>query len=179
MIIKKEDNMKEEIFDLCLNFHKELIRAEIADDTIDNAKSYLVNDDSLPSVSVQKRSRAKKFAKTIKKRLATLESFYGASWEKKCKLYKAESKRTPNNSVFDALKLVLNNGLKTGTAAEKCGVNFQSVKVLKPRFQRYNDYAEKLNSLTKNKESIMPGGNGHDPDKDPKKIVCTFISTFY
>lgn len=140
--------MKKEIFDLCLDFHKGLIRTKFEPDTIVNAEKVLVDDDDkLLGISPKKRSRAKKLAVTLKTRLGILNAWQSVSWEAKCTLYKAASVRTPAAGVFIALDLVVNHDIKIGTAAEKCGVNFQCVKVLKPRFERYETYANKLKEL--------------------------------
>lgn len=154
--------MNKNIFDLGLSFHKELIRATLSQATIDNAEKFLVNgDESLPGIGAQSRSRAKAFATTITGRIDMLKKWHAADANKQRDLYKASHKRAPADGTFNAVMLVLHDDLKTGTAASTCGVNFQTVKVLIPRIKRYNEYAEKLNLLTK--EKLMPGGN--DPDK--------------
>ena len=142
--------MKKEIFDLVLDFHKELIRATLSEDTVANAEAILVNGDKkLAGIGAQKRSRANSFVKTLESRLATLIAWSGAfaCFDTKVKLYCSDAKRTPHKDVFEALNLVLHCDLKTGTAATQCNVNFQSVKALKPRFERYETYAKKLKHL--------------------------------
>ena len=161
--------MKTETFDLCLAFHKELIRAELSQATVDNAKKYLVDGDKkLPGIGAQSRSRAKAFAETINGRLDTLKNWHKADTSKQRDIYKAAFKRVPADAVFDAVALVIDSDLKIGTAASQCGVNFQSVKVLKPRIERYNDYAEKLNLLTSG-VSVMTGNKPPRDPKDPPK----------
>jgi len=64
-------------------------------------------------------------------------------------VYNKNYTSNPATGVFDALKFVLYNGVKTGTAASECGVNFQSVKVLKPRFEYYISQSTKLFNLSK------------------------------
>ena len=141
--------MRKELFDVCLGFHRELIRAELSPATIANAEKILVDGDSqLVGVNAQRRSRAKAFADTLENRLDTLTKFYQAEWTIKTALYKASHERAPAAGVFIAVEMVLVNGLKIGTAATACGVNFQSVKVLKPRIERYETFAAKINALT-------------------------------
>ena len=140
--------MKKEIFDLVLDFHKELIRATLSEDTVANAEAILVNGDKkLAGIGAQKRSRANSFVKTLESRLVTLKSWNVSEFYGKCELYTADAKRTPADEVFHALSLVLHKDLKIGTAATQCNVNFQSVKALKPRFERYETYAKKLKHL--------------------------------
>ena len=140
--------MKKEIFDLVLDFHKELIRATLSEDTVANAEAILVNGDKkLAGIGAQKRSRANSFVKTLESRLVTLKSWNVSEFYGRCELYKADAKRTPADEVFHALSLVLHKDLKIGTAATQCNVNFQSVKALKPRFERYETYAKKLKHL--------------------------------
>ena len=140
--------MKKEIFDLALEFHKELIRATLSEDTLANAEAILVGGDKkLPGIGAQKRSRANCFVKTLENRLSTLEFWVDATWQSKVRLYCSDAKRTPAAGVFIALELVILHDLKIGTAATKCNVNFQSVKALKPRFERYETYANKLKKL--------------------------------
>lgn len=156
--------MNKNIFELGLSFHKELIRATLSQATIDNAEKFLVNgDESLPGIGAQSRSRAKSFAATITGRIDMLKKWHAADVNEQRGIYKASHKRAPADGTFNAVMLVLHDDLKTGTAASTCGVNFQTVKVLIPRIQRYNEYAENLNSLTK--ENLMPGT---DPDGKPK-----------
>ena len=140
--------MKKEIFDLVLDFHKELIRATLSEDTVANAEAILVNGDKkLAGIGAQKRSRANSFVKTLESRLVTLTEWSSTDWEGQVMFYCADAKRTPATGVFKALNLVLNHDLKIGTAATQCNVNFQSVKALKPRFERYETYAKKLKDL--------------------------------
>ncbi len=140
--------MKKEIFDLVLDFHKELIRATLSEDTVKHAEAILVDGDKkLAGIGAQKRSRANSFADTLENRLLTLKSWDVATWSGKRMLYCSDAKRTPDAGVFIALELVIVHDLKIGTAATQCNVNFQSVKALKPRFERYETYAKKLKEL--------------------------------
>ena len=78
--------------------------------------------------------------------------------------------------VFNALQMVIVDSLKIGTAAGKCDVNHQTVKSLKPRVERCESYAKKLNELMlqsgtdKQKGNTMrlnKAGTGGDGDTKP------------
>ena len=141
--------MNKNIFDLCLSFHNELIRASLSQVTIDNTEKLLVQgDERLSGVGAQNRYKANEFARTMKARYELLVNWHGSDGNEKRDLYKSSLTRFPADGVFDAVALVIAEGLKIGTAAASCGVNFQSVKVLMPRIERYNKYAQKLNQLT-------------------------------
>jgi hypothetical protein len=148
MTDKRRIKMNEKIFNTCLEFHQELIRADLSDVTISNAKKILVDgDDRLPGIGAQSRSRAKAFAETLTVRFDTLKAYHGADWATRSDLYKSDYTRVPAIGVFIAVEMVIVNGLKIGTAAVASGVNFQCVKVLKPRVERYINYAKKINEL--------------------------------
>lgn len=139
--------MIEKQFDLLLGFHLALIRKSPSKVTQDNAKLVLLNKSDLPNANRDERSKAKKLASNLKARQDDLIKFHGADWEDKVKVYNKNYTSNPAAGVFDALKFVLYNGEKIGTAASECGVNFQSVKVLKPRFELYVTNSTKLNTM--------------------------------
>lgn len=139
--------MIEKQFDLLLGFHLALIRKSPSKVTQDNAKLVLLNKSDLPNANRDERSKAKKLANNLKARQDDLIKFHGADWEDKVKVYNKNYTSNPAAGVFDALKFVLYNGEKIGTAASECGVNFQSVKVLKPRFELYMTNSTKLNTM--------------------------------
>lgn len=139
--------MIEKQFDLLLGFHLALIRKSPSKVTQDNAKLVLLNKSDLPNANRDERSKAKKLASNLKARQDDLIKFHGADWEDKVKVYNKNYTSNPAAGVFDALKFVLYNGEKIGTAASECGVNFQSVKVLKPRFELYMTNSTKLNTM--------------------------------
>tara|TARA_R110000744_G_scaffold279551_3_gene391759 strand:+ start:1859 stop:2371 length:513 start_codon:yes stop_codon:yes gene_type:complete len=169
--------MKQEVFDLLLGFHLALIRREPSTITQNNAKSILVGGDKkLASANRDERSKARKLADNLKERESDLNKFKKADWDGKVKVYQRPYLMNPSNGVFDALKFVLYNDAKIGTAARECGVNFQSVKVLKPRFELYINTAAKLekcyNDLPINEKSnkSMAQETGNDgEDRPPKK----------
>lgn len=143
--------MIEKQFDLLLGFHLALIRKSPSKVTQDNAKLILVdsypNLPNLSSANRDERSKAKKLASNLKARQDDLIKFHGSDWDDKVKVYNKNYTSNPAAGVFDALKFVLYNGEKIGTAASECGVNFQSVKVLKPRFELYMTNSTKLNTM--------------------------------
>jgi hypothetical protein len=139
--------MIEKQFDLLLGFHLALIRKSPSKVTQDNAKLVLLNKSDLPNANRDERSKAKKLASNLKARQDDLVKFHGSDWDDKVKVYNKNYTSNPAAGVFDALKFVLYNGEKIGTAASECGVNFQSVKVLKPRFELYVTNSTKLNTM--------------------------------
>jgi hypothetical protein len=139
--------MIEKQFDLLLGFHLALIRKSPSKVTQDNAKLVLLNKSDLPNANRDERSKAKKLASNLKARQDDLVKFHGSDWDDKVKVYNKNYTSNPAAGVFDALKFVLYNGEKIGTAASECGVNFQSVKVLKPRFELYMTNSTKLNTM--------------------------------
>lgn len=139
--------MIEKQFDLLLGFHLALIRKSPSKVTQDNAKLVLLNKSDLPNANRDERSKAKKLASNLKARQDDLIKFHGSDWDDKVKVYNKNYTSNPAAGVFDALKFVLYNGEKIGTAASECGVNFQSVKVLKPRFELYMTNSTKLNTM--------------------------------
>lgn len=139
--------MIEKQFDLLLGFHLALIRKSPSKVTQDNAKLVLLNKSDLPNANRDERSKAKKLASNLKARQDDLIKFHGSDWDDKVKVYNKNYTSNPAAGVFDALKFVLYNGEKIGTAASECGVNFQSVKVLKPRFELYVTNSTKLNTM--------------------------------
>lgn len=139
--------MIEKQFDLLLGFHLALIRKSPSKVTQDNAKLVLLNKSDLPNANRDERSKAKKLASNLKARQDDLIKFHGSDWDDKVKVYNKNYTSNPAAGVFDALKFVLYNGEKIGTAASECGVNFQSVKVLKPRFELYMANSTKLSTM--------------------------------
>jgi len=139
--------MKKETFDLLLGFHLALIRKEPSQTTIENAELVLINGSDLPNADRDERFKANKMANNLRDRLSDLEKFHDSDWDSKVKVYNRIYANNPEPAVFDALKFVLYNDNKIGTAARECGVNFQSVKVLKPRFELYIDTSAKLYNI--------------------------------
>tara|TARA_R100000951_G_scaffold116001_1_gene126079 strand:- start:976 stop:1398 length:423 start_codon:yes stop_codon:yes gene_type:complete len=139
--------MEEEQFNLLLDFHLALIRKAPSQVTQDNAKLVLVNDSDLPNADRDERFKGKKLAGNLLARKDDLTSFHGTDWDGKVKVYNRIYTVNPSGAVFDALKFVLYNDNKIGTAARECGVNFQSVKVLKPRFELFIDTSTKLSAM--------------------------------
>lgn len=166
--------MKQEVFDLLLGFHLALIRREPSTVTQNNAKAILVDGDKkLASANRDERSKARKLADNLKERESDLNKFKKADWDGKVKVYQRPYLMSPSNGVFDALKFVLYNDVKIGTAARECGVNFQSVKVLKPRFELYINTAAKLEQcyndlpINENSEKSMANQTGGDGEQRP------------
>tara|TARA_R110000772_G_scaffold67595_1_gene150086 strand:- start:3145 stop:3675 length:531 start_codon:yes stop_codon:yes gene_type:complete len=174
--------MKQEVFDLLLGFHLALIRREPSTVTQNNAMAILVGDDKkLTSANRDERSKARKLADNLKERESDLAKFKKADWNGKVKVYQRPYLMNPSGGVFDALKFVLYNDVKIGTAARECGVNFQSVKVLKPRFELYINTAAKLeqcyNDLPINEKSdksmANKTGTGSGQQRPPTPPIPT------
>jgi hypothetical protein len=174
--------MKQEVFDLLLGFHLALIRREPSTITQNNAKAILVDGDKkLTAYNRDERSKARKLADNLKERESDLNNFSKPDWERKIKVYKKNYTTNPSSGVFDALKFVLYNDVKIGTAARECGVNFQSVKVLKPRFELYINTAAKLERcyndlpINENSEKSMANqtGTGSGQQRPPTPPIPT------
>lgn len=133
--------MKEEVFDLLVDFHLGLIRAKPKQENIIKAWCKLTEGAEIGS------ARTDRLENALLARMSDLVSFYNGDWAHKCKVYNKNYTTNPSSAVFDALKFVLYSGEKIGTATASCGVNFQSVKVLKPRFERYMDFSVRLDDL--------------------------------
>tara|TARA_R110000850_G_scaffold210427_1_gene336392 strand:- start:148 stop:663 length:516 start_codon:yes stop_codon:yes gene_type:complete len=166
--------MKQEVFDLLLGFHLALIRREPSTVTQNNAKSILVDGDKkLASANRDERSKARKLVDNLKERESDLVKFKKSDWDGKVKVYQRPYLMNPSYGVFDALELVLCTDAKIGTAARECGVNFQSVKVLKPRFELYINTAAKLEQcyndlpINEKSEKSMTQETGADGQKRP------------
>lgn len=140
--------MNKKRFDLLLDFHKKLIRAKPLQKTIELTEEILVNDlDQFKGIDTNLKYGAISLANNLLDRELDLEGFYKSDWEGKVKIYNRAYKKNPNPAVFDALKLVYDCGLTYGASSVKCGVNLQSVKSLRIRFDFYTDTANKLNAL--------------------------------
>ena len=101
----------------------------------------------MTSATRDERSKAKKLVSNLTARKDDLTSFHGVDWDGKVKIYNRIYTVNPSDAVFDALKFVLYNDSKIGTAARECGVNFQCVKVLKPRFELFINTSTKLSAM--------------------------------
>lgn len=136
--------MKERVFYVLLNFHLGLIRAKPKLENINKAFTKLTTGAEIGS------ARTDRLENALLARMSDLVEFYNGDWNKKVEVYNKNYTTNPDPKVFDALNLVLYSNEKIGTATATCGVNFQSVKVLKPRFERYMDFSNKLNTLLNN-----------------------------
>ena len=133
--------MKTEVFQLLLDFHLGLIRAKPKKENIVKALVKLTEGAEIGS------ARTDRLENALLARMGDLIEFHDGNWDKKVDVYNKNYTTNPDPKVFKALKLVLFNGEKIGTATASYDVNFQSVKVLKPRFERYIDFSSRLNSL--------------------------------
>lgn len=134
--------MKPEVFDLLLDFHLQLIRAKPSAETIANARSILV-DEAGPTMKGRARMV---LSENLLTRQKDLTDFHAADFDGKTKVYGRAYKKKPATAVFSALKHTL-KGVKRSQAAREHGINEQTVKSLQPRFERYANFAEKLNAM--------------------------------
>ena len=140
--------MKEEVFDLLVDFHLGLIRAKPKQENVIKAWRKLTEGEEIGSVRTDRLENA------LLARMSDLMVFHNGDWNKKVEVYNKNYKAKHNPNVFDALKLVLHSNEKIGTATATCGVNFQSVKVLKPRFERYMNFSVRLDDLLNGKDKL-------------------------
>lgn len=134
-----------EQFELCKDFHMGLIRANTDSTTITDARDYLLNG-TLPSKSSY-RKKAESFADQITARFHSLRAWANAV-DSKCliKIYNKNNSRNPSNEVFVATFAVI-AGATINESAKKYGVNYQCIKVLQPRINRWDDYAKRLRKM--------------------------------
>lgn len=136
--------MTPEQFEICKDFHLELIRPTPIDDTIAGAKQYLIDGIELENKSDQRP--ISNFLDKIKNRFESLKEWSSAdSNTKYINIYnKKNVNRNPSDSVFYAVFQVMNGGTMMG-AMKDHGVNYQSIKVLKKRIERWKKYSKMLN----------------------------------
>ncbi len=125
--------MNSKQFDILLQFHKGLIRSHPHQKTIDAARSG-VKDGASGKLLVALNSR-KESLKQWNKSATSLT---------KRNIYNKNNTRNPSQGAFDGAFAVIDNGKAISKAATAAKVNYQSVKVLIPRIERWNEYAKKL-----------------------------------
>jgi len=120
-------------FNICLDFHLGLIRSRPHQKTIDDARN---NIDSYG---------ARKLTYALGKRFIALKHWGSSRTDYyKMGIYNLNNTRNPSPGAFTAAFSVINDGAKISKAAIANKVNYQSVKVLIPRLQRWDEYAAKL-----------------------------------
>ncbi len=133
--------MTPEQFDICKDFHLELIRPKVTQETIDDAKNYLVN-----TAEVTEEARKKNdFRMGILDRFDSLVAWFNADTSTKfISIYNKNNTRNPADAVFYATFQVMNGGTMMD-AMRTHATNYQCIKVLKPRIERWNKYSKMLN----------------------------------
>lgn len=123
--------MTPEQFDICLEFHLGLIRSRPHKQTINDARNGISN------------SAANNLIKALESRMEPLQE-----WNKRnisqMDIYNRNNTRNPSESVFIAANNVMHWNMPISKAAKLQGVNYQSVKVLIPRLERWEEFAQKL-----------------------------------
>ncbi len=134
--------MTPEQFNICKDFHLELIRAKPESETINNARDFLVNGKSQGKASL--RVKAENLADKISDRFDSLKAWQKTNCATKLMgIYNKQNTRNPSLSAFTATFQVM-EGVGINQAAKNNGVNYQCIKVLKPRIERWDEYANKL-----------------------------------
>lgn len=139
--------MNNKSFDVCLDFHNALVRPSINEQTIENARKILVdNDKRLPGVGAYQRFRARSLASKLNQRYDVLKKWGKSSWNKKMSLY-ITSSRAPSKGAVKACRDIMkeNSDASIATASTRHKVNYQCVKVLLQRVKRYDAFSIKLN----------------------------------
>ena len=122
--------MNRQQFDICLSFHLGLIRSRPHQKTIDEAR------DGVDSYG------ARKLTDALNDRMVSLSEWLCIDFTKES-IYNRCNTRNPSPGAFTAAFSVINDGAKISKAAIANKVNYQSVKVLIPRLQRWEEYAQK------------------------------------
>jgi len=139
--------MKLEQFEVLLEFHLGLIRAEIKPTTTIGARKKLVDGIFSADNSTIKRE-VENLVNKLNSRFVSLQGWVKSkSINEKIKLYNSNNNRNPSDDVFYAtFKWMVNpdeRGLMYQTSIEH-GINPQCMKALKPRIERWDSYAIKL-----------------------------------
>ena len=125
--------MNKKQFDICLVFHLGLIRSRPHDKTIDDARSDIINGAS------------KSLIDALEQRRRDLIAWQDRVFiQDKIDVYNRHNTRNPSQGAFDGAFDVTANGTGIGKAAKDNKVNYQSIKVLIPRLQRWNEFAKRL-----------------------------------
>jgi hypothetical protein len=134
--------MNDEQFEICLDFHLELIRGKPKRQTIDDA--YHNKYDNLTAA---RRVAAISLRESLVDRMKSLKDWYHTANDDRCEwIYNENNSRNPSSGAFDGAWSVIRKGAGISEAAKDNGVNYQSVKVLIPRLQRWDEYANRLHA---------------------------------
>ncbi len=120
-------------FDILLEFHKGLIRSHPHQKTVDAARDGA--KEGAPGKLLEALNSRKESLKQWRKSVTPLT---------KRNIYNKNNTRNPSQGAFDGAFSVIDNGKLISKAATAAKVNYQSVKVLIPRIERWNDFAKRL-----------------------------------
>jgi hypothetical protein len=123
--------MNSKQFEICLEFHLGLIRCTPLDKTIDDARKGVTT------------GAAGNLRNALHLRELGLAYWNDSAFTKEG-IYNKANSRNPKPGVFSAAFDVINGKSGISLAARLNKVNYQSVKVLIPRLQRWDEYAKKL-----------------------------------
>ncbi len=140
-------------FMVCLKLHKLLIRSATKEQHIEAALE-LFNGCFTGNSYI--KSRAVILINALNNRHQMLSKWRVATNDEKIAIYSAGKKIPPKNGVFKAVFMVLDNGVRYGTAARKAGVNAASVKNLKVKIEQLDHYADLLHTI--NKKAVLSEG---------------------
>lgn len=130
-------------FDICLDFHKGLIRSQHSKQTIDDAR-FLRDKADVSGFAAGRRSAAQSLIEALSERYLTLWEWTKADNKRKIGIYNLNNTRNPSKGAFDGAFDVMNNATGISKAAKAHNVNYQSIKVLIPRLKRWDDFAKRL-----------------------------------
>ena len=130
--------MNNEVFDLLVEFHGGLVRIKLSDATIGQCRKSLVGGEKFASQNIQRR------CDSLSGWLKELTEWDGSD---KATVYAGHSIRKPSIEVFAATFDHLYRDISINQACVKHGVNYQTVKSLKPRIKRWDDFALRLKDL--------------------------------
>lgn len=140
--------MNLEQFKLVLEFYKLIKSGPKINIEIERlASDILIKDDSiLLGANSVTRKAGRKLATAIKD---THDSLTWWSDDKAYRMYTRKSIKKPSEGAFSATWDVIHDDITIHAASLKYSVNYQSIKVLMPRLERYIDYADRLQKLSK------------------------------
>lgn len=136
--------MTEDQFDICLEFHKGLIRSQHSKQTINDARLVNIHGCGKGDLNASRRSAAGGLLDGLEYRFNFLTDWQNVDNADKIAIYNFNNTRNPSQGAFDAAFDVMANGTGISKAAKDNRVNYQSIKVLIPRLQRWDKFAKRL-----------------------------------
>ena len=134
--------MTPEQFNICKDFHLELIRVKVKDENIANTIDYLFN--GIKQKKAYDRRAVDVLLKKVNERYDSLIAWSKVKSVKEfIKIYNKNNLRNPSDSAFISAFEVI-NGSEIYSSTIKHKINYRCVLVLVPRLERWNEYSKRL-----------------------------------